>query len=577
MSASTILTLELNIGDCTLVAFACCPLLSTSPMDPQELAKVQAQDAYNTAASTIDDLLDDLPNPTWDSTRMDTWLIDVVNHWSTCEDNWSHAGVVSKEWYKLEYQLLERVPDLPMDLVKFARMEFNELVERALDYNLDVVPLPVHWVPTKHSKVTVSPSQSRQGAMATHSQTVTPAPLPATPKRTPPATLLTKSIPSNQLQAMPKPSTSNSGTSTKQATQPPGDNATVASHQATQKKVKPMPIMAGSGNVTFPPDLTSPLHQKPGQNFKIGPPSHVARSTTSVQLLLSQLLTVDATHASSMPGPNPAEEGTDDEEEPVQEDSVREERVEEVTGTDGEGDNMGGPDDEEDSPPPTKKAHRLHQQPRISFVFDKTIGDLVDFYPTIFLSRLIALPIQSPGLWCSARSDMKKKRKDPKNKDKAYVVAMPCKRTRDDDDGLPTVEKPAAKKLKLKEHLEDEVAISWTIEAAACYLRHQWGGFGEKVPSTAKAVKNGMKSISILKVNKDFGDFMQVDESYWSKAVALFVGERVNGVPALNPVEHYRPQGYDVVNTFEANNTAIAAITQQFLAGLNVIAHTDNI
>ncbi len=102
------------------------------PTDPQELAKVQAQDAYNTAAAAIDDLLDDFPNPTWDSTRMDTWLIDAVSHWSSGEKNWSPAGIISKEWYKLEYSLIARVPDLLMDKVTFARTEFNELVKRAV-------------------------------------------------------------------------------------------------------------------------------------------------------------------------------------------------------------------------------------------------------------------------------------------------------------------------------------------------------------------------------------------------------------------------------------------------------------
>ncbi len=98
------------------------------PTDPQELTVVKAQDTYNSTAATIDDILDNFPNPTWDSTRMDTWLIDAVTHWSTCEANWSQAGVVSKEWYKLEYRLIARVPDLPMDKVTFARTEFNELV-----------------------------------------------------------------------------------------------------------------------------------------------------------------------------------------------------------------------------------------------------------------------------------------------------------------------------------------------------------------------------------------------------------------------------------------------------------------
>ncbi len=114
------------------------------PTDPQEFAVVKAQDAYNAAAATIDDLLDNFPNPTWDSTRMDTWLIDAVTHWSSGDDNWSLAGVVSKEWYKLEYRLIAWVPDLPMDKVAYARTEFNELVERAVRL-LFAVPFLAFW------------------------------------------------------------------------------------------------------------------------------------------------------------------------------------------------------------------------------------------------------------------------------------------------------------------------------------------------------------------------------------------------------------------------------------------------
>ncbi len=59
------------------------------------------------------------------------------------------------------------------------------------------------------------------------------------------------------------------------------------------------------------------------------------------------------------------------------------------------------------------------------------------------------------------------------------------------------------------------------------------GGFGEKVPSSAKVVKNGVKSIGILVVDKDFGNFMEVDKSYWSKEVAPFVGEQVSTFSSL--------------------------------------------
>ncbi|PBK84611.1 hypothetical protein ARMGADRAFT_1088378 [Armillaria gallica] len=289
------------------------------PTDPAELAIVTAQDTYNAAAAALEDLLDDFPNPTWDSTKMDTWLIDAVTHWSTCEDNWSTAGVVSKEWYKLEYSLIARVPDLPMDKVAFARTEFNELVERALDYNLDVVPLPVRRATSKRSKATISPSQPRQDVAATASRVITPTPLPPTSKTTTPVPPVTKtraidpstakrapppqnvgsSVPRIDLLAAspkaPVASTPNSGMSKKQITQPPADKATGAQQRTTQRKVKPTPLTAGSDDVVFPPDPASPLHQKPGKTVNVGPPVQAARLEASAQSSSSQLLRVDGT------------------------------------------------------------------------------------------------------------------------------------------------------------------------------------------------------------------------------------------------------------------------------------------
>ncbi|KAK0216722.1 hypothetical protein EDD85DRAFT_798158 [Armillaria nabsnona] len=575
------------------------------PTDPAELAKVQAQDLYNATAVGIEDLLDDFPNPTWDTMRMDTWVIDTVTHWSNCKGNWSPTSIGSKDWYKLEYSLIARVPNLPMDKTL-----------------------------AKRSKA--PSSQLLQDAMAPGSRTATPTPLPATPKCAPPVTLLTESIPSNQLQATPKPSTSDSGPSTKQATQPLGDNATVASHQTTQKKVKPMSIR--SGNVTFLLDLTSLLHQQPGRNFKVGPPIHAVRSTPSVQLLLSRLLTVDATHSSVAPGPNPVQEGSivllpNDEEAPVQEDLVGEGGVEEVAGTNGEGDNMGGPDNEEGSPPPTKKARHLCQQPRISLPVPPA--------PTQDLHRSTrshTSPVNPNATYLEAaqgsKADAKKtkKKKSVKGRDKMPEAVVPRKRARNDsEEDAPVADKSVTKRLKSKESKVDEVKVVRATPVIHKYgpgpskpppitLGVSGGGFGEKVPSTVKALKNGIKSIGVLKVDKDFSDFVEVNKCYWSKSVAPFVGEqyttacdhcrrlgtqchkllthtikcvcghysklpcKVNRVPALNPVEHYCPQGYDMVNTFEAtvntikaNNTAIAVITQQFLAGLNVIAYTNSI
>ncbi|KAK0231656.1 hypothetical protein EDD85DRAFT_956438 [Armillaria nabsnona] len=564
------------------------------PTDPQELAKVKAQDMYNSTAIAIEDLLDDFPNPTWDSTRTDTWLIDIVSHWSTCEDNWSPAGVVSKEWYKLEYSVLVRVPDLPMDLVTFARTEFNELVKQALDYNLDIVLLPVCRAQAKCSKAPVLPSHLCQDATVTHSRVTTPAPLPPASKPT-----------------TPVPSTSNSGVSTEQVAQLPADKVTGAQQHTAQWKVKPMPITAGSGDIVFPPDPTLPLHQKSGRNFKVGPPIHAARLTPSVQLSSSQLLTVDAaTCASIAPGPNPIQEGsvvllfgmpqplfllgTDDEEEHVQEDSVREEQAEDTAGTDGEDDNMGGPDDEEDSPPPTKKARRLRQGPKISFVFDETTGDFVDSYPTIFLPRPVVPLFQGPDaaylqLTKGTKSDVSKKRKkDAKGKDKKAETTVSCKQSRNDDDGAPSAEKPAFKRLKSNDHKIADNKVVRAVPAIhtcgpspskppAVTLGVGGGGFSEKVPSSAKVIKNSLMSIGVLEVEEDFGDFVKVDGRYWNKEVAPFVGERYTA-----PCNHCKH--LETLNVFEGaldtlaqHADSIEDIVVNYMAGLNALAQLNGL
>ncbi|KAK0236999.1 hypothetical protein EDD85DRAFT_952993 [Armillaria nabsnona] len=629
------------------------------PTDPQELAKVQAQDLYNAAASSIDGLLDDFPNPTWDSMKMDTWLIDAVTHWSTCEENWSAAGVGSKEWYKLEYSLIARVPDLSMD---------------KLDYNLDVVPLPVRRVQVKRSKVTVSPSHSCQDAAATHSRTITPAPVPAPSKATtpvPPSVTKTQAL--NAM--MPR----------MQVAPTPAAKTPVTLPQLTQQQVKPRPITTGStqGNtvmstpqtpqpvfpsrpaagpaiaktgvpssnsgptgidVSFPPDPTSPLHQKAGKPFNVGPPIHATRSMSSSNPTSSRLLIVDAaTRSSVVPGPSPAREGsvapspdfpgplflpgTDDEDQPVQEDLAGAGLVDEgVAGTNGEDDESSDPSDEDgESPPPSNKARRL-QKSRTEFVFDVLTGDF-DPYPTIFLPRCSVVPPTQGTKFVAT----KKSKKNAKGKDTKAETVIPRKWSRPDDDDAPTVAKPASKKLKSSAHkvADDKVVRAMPAvrtrgpgpsKLPAVTLDVSGGEFGEKVPSSAKVIKNGLKSIGILEVEEDFGDFVKVDGRYWNKEVAPFVGERytapcdhckrlgtqcrkfltntvicvrchylklpckVNGVPALNPINHYRPKSYQTLNAFEGaldtlaqHADSIEDIIVNYMAGLNALAQLNGL
>lgn len=54
------------------------------------------------------------------------------------------------------------------------------------------------------------------------------------------------------------------------------------------------------------------------------------------------------------------------------------------------------------------------------------------------------------------------------------------------------------------------------------------GGFGEPTPASAVAISSTSKTIGVLYIDKDFGEFVEVDGRYWRKDVASFIGEKVN-------------------------------------------------
>ncbi|PBK79011.1 hypothetical protein ARMGADRAFT_1112034, partial [Armillaria gallica] len=360
----------------------------------------------------------------------------------------------------------------------------------------------------------------------------------------------------------------------------------------------------------FQKDWTSTLH-KPAEQFKTGPPINAARSEVSTQAS-SHALVVDAAARPNIirgPDPNLSPLREDDKKEQVREDLVTGDAA--IFDDDGHVDNFPSPDDnapslaqheqmdidgdepqssdEATSPLPTNAARRLSQGPRISFVFDDTTGDLVEPHPAIFLSRPTAPPSQSPDLRRSPRSHTspvnpdvaylklaqgsnpdakRKKKKDAKSKDKASDPAVPRKRARNDDDTAQVKDKPAPKKPKLKETIVIDEDERSSVNVAPGLPNRRQLLWASVVEALAKVVRNGIKKIGVLIVNKDFGDFVEVDNSYWSKAVAPFVGERyttacdhckrlgtqcrklvthtvkcVNGVAALNPIGHYRPKG----------------------------------
>ncbi|PBK90126.1 hypothetical protein ARMGADRAFT_1032708 [Armillaria gallica] len=331
---------------------------------------------------------------------------------------------------------------------------------------------------------------------------------------------------------------------------------------------KVMPFDKPGASFQLHRGLSERLHSKLAQQLKTVPPINAMCSGVSSPTP-SQALAVNATHPNIIQGPNPSllYEGsvlvpsndheplflldTDDEEDQVQEDLMETGHVdEEVAGTNGEDSNvaMDANDDEAQG----------------------TKSDVMK----------------------------KKKKKDSKGKDPASGTKAPHKHARTDDDTTQVQDKLAPKKPKLKETIVIDKFLFLAAVATKVVCKRgprpskpppvtlgiSGGGFGERVPSLATVVKNGIQSIGVLVIDNDFGDFIEVNKSYWSKAVMLFMGEQVNGVAALNPINHYHPKGSDVVNTFkgalnaiEANNTTISLITQQYLAGLSVVTHTNSI
>ncbi|PBK82711.1 hypothetical protein ARMGADRAFT_1038385 [Armillaria gallica] len=303
----------------------------------------------------------------------------------------------------------------------------------------------------------------------------------------------------------PVPLTPNSRTSKSQVTQPPADKTTGAQQQITQRKVKPTPITAGSANIAFPPNPTSPLHQKPGKTVNIGPPVQATRLEASARSSSSQLLRVDGPDPTLGPlregntiVPSSVHQplffpGTDDEEEEVREDLVTGGAT--LFEDDGLSDNFPNMNDDEPeppqdelmdldrdespSPPPMNIARHLHQELRILFVFDKATGDFIESHPTIFLPRptVPPAPSQDPRrsthpntspvsrdaaylkTLLGSKSDATKKKKNAKGKDRAIETKGSRKCARTKEDTTQAKDKLAPKKLKLKETIvidEDE-------------------------------------------------------------------------------------------------------------------------
>ncbi len=158
--------------------------------------------------------------------------------------------------------------------------------------------LPVCWVPAKCSKATVSSSRQRQDTAVPGSRTATLMPVPSKCVPIDPAHSSSNTSAPNksnsQLQATPKSQASNTGTAKANAPlQAASSNLGWGSPAWTPYSLIDISPPSPTGfDISFPPDPTSLLHQKP-RPLRFGSPMRASRSDVLAKSSLAQLLTVD--------------------------------------------------------------------------------------------------------------------------------------------------------------------------------------------------------------------------------------------------------------------------------------------
>ncbi|PBK81664.1 hypothetical protein ARMGADRAFT_1039175 [Armillaria gallica] len=398
-----------------------------------------------------------------------------------------------------------------MARITIAFVEYNELVARARQSGIRLFPLPIPDAPAQRqtpvlragSQASLSPFQTRQKSVAPPTTPHLPTP---TKEKTPVPSQ--RSLPREQTPTSPTPkkavsssdstwpipvrrlasSKANSGASVTKSSAGPSflglretdsrrEGSPWGAYNTSSSRRPGWGTPAWSTPSPSDSDSSSPSKLSFGLSF--GPatllPSSLPLNDTVVdfptQNTLAQpsnagLLAVDA---SSRPNVIPQEAGSnapsqDNESEQGQGTPVGDAFEVAVTElTTGNDDVQIPPSrtafDREANPPPY-----VRQEPEISFVFDDITGDW-DPYPTILLprpqrsapteqevrcsSRPHASPVGHDAAYLAAAQGSKPK-KDKKSKNKGPDTA-PCKRTRHEDIGDETTERPAVKKPRVKD------------------------------------------------------------------------------------------------------------------------------
>ncbi|KAK0485605.1 hypothetical protein EDD18DRAFT_1360775 [Armillaria luteobubalina] len=602
------------------------------PTDPKELAIVNAQDQYETSSAALHQLIASPPPEDADFFMIDSWVIDAQFHWETCTHSWRIAKVSSIEWRRLEYNMLELFTEIPDDQVAYSCVEYNELVKRARQFSMNVVPVPLSQMPTRQLAPKAPTSSSAPVAPA-RAQTTTPAVVPPVP-----------SVPSRLSPVIAPPPAIPAVTTVVPPAKPPFP---VKLRPIFKNKTPLASDDITTTGASFELDVTSPLHPNIATLLKTGPPKSVIPSEGSMRSSQRLQAVNAASRRQVLPGPNPIPEGsvasssrkrtplffpgTDDEEEIATPGATEKGKGKEVVpGTDEDEEdviqdhdtssNIMDVDEEDNSPPPTNIAWRYRSPvpgassgpPPITVSEVRPRLSIHHADPNSALFKLLGAPPANKPKKGSRRKP-KFDNPPPPPKDIVDERTIRAKRSK----------KKATKDKEIEEVTPSDVVPTKAnrprgpsrLRAPPATIGIQIGGFGEEVPADYKAVQNRLKSIGVLVVSRDFGEFVEVDKALWNKKIAPFVGEQyvkpcdschrkktqcrkfltnsvicvrchyaklpclVNGTKALNPLAHYRPKSYESINAFESSMdtlsqhaNALEDIIVNYMTGLDAIS-----
>ncbi|KAK0485622.1 hypothetical protein IW261DRAFT_1559053 [Armillaria novae-zelandiae] len=598
------------------------------PTDPQELSVVIAQDRYETTAFELRKLLAALLPEDADVSTVNLWVIDAKVHWESCTQHWRQAKVTSLEWHKLEYKLLEVFSRVPDDLVAYSCMEYNELAKHVLQFSMDVVPVPLSQMPAqpsvpKESTPSTAPHGPRTATLASVSS-VLPARSVSRSSIIPPSLAFAVS-------------------------QLPKASSLVRPHPILNKSLSTIPADALSSAAIFHLDSDSPLHPRPSSLPGPGVTESVAPSEGSIRSSWQLLVVNAASRPQVLPGPNPTQEGsgtflscgcmplffpgTDDEDEPPTPGAIDKGKGKEIVpGTEDDEDEFPSQavppafmvidEEDSDSPPPTNTARRLCSPVVASGSAPITVSEVRPHLsihqadPNSVFFKLLGAPAAKK----SKKGSLKKSKFDnppPAPNNSATEGTMKASRSsKKGSKGKETAEVAKGGVVATQVH---HPRGSSRIRPPLAAMGVQGGGFSEEVTADYKAIENGLKTIGVLVVSWDFGDFVEVDKALWNKKVAPFVGEQyvqpcdqchhkktqcckfltnsvlcvrchyaklpchVNKVPVLNPLQHYRPQAYKSINAFDgAMDTleqyadSLEDIVINYMAGIDTLMSDSN-